>query len=117
VPIIELSVSSISFGNTVIGRGAASQSVTLRNVGGAALTITGLGEPSREFPVTNGCPAVVGPGESCRIGAGFVPSVPGPRSWRIEVQSDASNGGAGVELAGTGCRFSFLGRNPTLICQ
>jgi len=67
--------------------------------------------------VSSGCPGVVPAGETCRIDVGFLPSVSGLRSGRLDVLSNASNGTVGVGLSGTGCRFSFLGRNPTLICQ
>jgi hypothetical protein len=116
LPVIELSVSSLTYGNTLTGAGSATQSVTLRNVGGSPLTIASL-RLSGEFTVSNGCPAVVPAGGSCRIDVGFVPTIPGPRTGRLDVLSNASNGTKGVELGGTGCRFSFLSRNYTLLCQ
>lgn len=116
VPMIELSSSGLSFGNTLIWSGGGVQRVIARNVGGAPLTITGLRHPS-EFPVWNGCPAVVPAGESCTISVAFQPGITGMRTGRLDVESDASNGTVGLTLAGTGCRFSFRNRNPSLICQ
>ncbi|MCM2327042.1 MAG: choice-of-anchor D domain-containing protein, partial [Lysobacter sp.] len=116
VPIIELSATSLSFGNSMVGRGSSSQAVTVRNTGGAPLVITSLNAPF-EFPVSSGCPSSLPAGESCRLDVGFLPSVSGPRQGRMEVLSNASNGTVGVGLSGTGCRISFLNRNVSLICQ
>ena len=116
LPIIELSSSGLSFGNTLIGGGGGVQPVIVRNVGGAPLTITGLRHPA-EFPVSNGCPAVVPAGGSCTIGVGFQPGITGGRTGRLDVESDADNGTVGLTLAGTGCRFSFRNRNLSLVCQ
>jgi hypothetical protein len=114
-PVIELSASSLTYGNTLIG-GGATQVLTVRNIGGAPLTIGSL-VVSGEFQAASGCLAAVPAGESCRIDMGFRPTVPGPRSGRVDVLSNASNGTKGADLAGTGCRFSFLNRVFALVCQ
>lgn len=116
VPLIELSSYGISFGNTLIGSGSGVQRVILRNVGGAPLTITGLRHPA-EFPVRNGCPAIVPAGANCAIDVAFQPVITGIRTGRLDVESDADNGAVGLTLAGTGCRFSFRNRSLNLVCQ
>ncbi len=67
--------------------------------------------------LANGCPATVAVGASCRIDVGFTPGIPGPRTGRLSVFSNATNGTQFVDLTGTGCRFTFLNRSHTLLCQ
>lgn len=115
-PVVGLSVSSLGFGNRVINGPPLQQSVTLVNSGGAPLTIARI-EVAGEFSYSNGCPTVVPAGGICRIDVTFVPGIPGPRFGRLDVFSNANNGTQGVDLGGTGCRFSFLNRSLTLLCQ
>jgi len=115
-PVIELSASSLTFGNRLVGAGAQVQSVTVRNRGGAPLamgsiTLTG------EFVHTTTCGATVAPDGTCRIDVGFLPTIPGARFGRMTVTSNASNGTQFVDLAGTGCRFTFFNRTQSLVCQ
>ena len=115
-PVIELSASSLGFGNRLVGAGAQVQSVTVRNKGGAPLamgsiTLTG------EFVQTTTCGATIEPDGTCRIDVGFLPTIPGARFGRMTVTSNASNGTQFVDLAGTGCRFTFFNRTQSLICQ
>lgn len=115
-PVIELSASSLTFGNRLVGAGAQVQSVTLRNRGGAPLAI-GSFTLTGEFVQTSTCGTTVAAGESCRIDVGFLPTIPGSRFGRMTVMSNASNGTQLVDLAGTGCRFTFFNRTQSLICQ
>ena len=115
-PVIELSVTSLSYGNTLVGAATGAQVVTVRNAGGAPLAISSL-DLRGEFSVANGCTTPIAPGDTCRLDVGFRPIIPGSRLGRLDVLSNASNGTKGVDLAGTGCRFSFLNRSLTLLCQ
>ncbi|HRA23573.1 MAG TPA: choice-of-anchor D domain-containing protein, partial [Usitatibacteraceae bacterium] len=106
----------LTFGNRLVGAGAQVQSVTVRNKGGAPLamgsiTLTG------EFVQTTTCGATIEPDGTCRIDVGFLPTIPGARFGRMTVTSNASNGTQFVDLAGTGCRFTFFNRTQSLICQ
>jgi len=116
VPLIELSATSLSFGNAMIGVGTSPAVVTVRNVGGVPLTITEVGSPF-EFPATNGCTLPVPAGGTCVLSVGFLPTVPGNRTGSLSVLSNAANGPQTVSLGGTGCRFAFVNRTPTLLCQ
>jgi len=115
-PVIELSASSLTFGNRLVGAGAQVQSVTLRNKGGAPLAI-GSFTMTGEFVQTNNCGTTVAAGESCRVDVGFLPTIPGSRFGKMTVTSNASNGTQVVDLGGTGCRFTFFNRTQSLICQ
>ena len=115
-PVIELSASSLTFGNRLVGSGAQVQSVTLRNKGGVPLAI-GSFTLTGEFVQSTTCGTTVAAGGSCRIDVGFLPTIPGPRLGKMTVTSNASNGTQVVDLAGTGCRFTFFNRTQSLICQ
>ncbi|MCL4688274.1 MAG: choice-of-anchor D domain-containing protein [Burkholderiales bacterium] len=115
-PVIELSASSLGFGNRLVGAGAQVQSVTVRNRGGAPLALGSI-TLTGEFVHTTTCGATVEPDGTCRIDVGFLPTIPGARFGRMTVTSNASNGTQFVDLAGTGCRFTFFNRTQSLICQ
>jgi hypothetical protein len=117
-PVIRLSVTSIAFGNRLMGAASSAQPVTLSNVGGADLAISAFGIRG-DFSQANNCPAIVTPGASCRIDVGFLPSIPGERTGSLDVRSNAVSGNASVGLSGHGCRmFSVPGiRLATLLCQ
>lgn len=115
-PVIELSASSLTFGNRLVGAGAQVQSVTVRNKGGAPLAI-GSFTLTGEFVQTNTCGTTVEPGGTCRVDVGFLPTIPGARFGKMTVTSNASNGTQFVDLGGTGCRFTFFNRTQSLICQ
>lgn len=115
-PVIELSASSLGFGNRLVGAGAQVQSVTVRNKGGAPLALGSI-TLTGEFVHTTTCGATVEPDGTCRIDVGFLPTIPGARFGRMTVTSNASNGTQFVDLAGTGCRFTFFNRTQSLICQ
>lgn len=115
-PVIELSASSLGFGNRLVGAGAQVQSVTVRNKGGAPLALGSI-TLTGEFVHTTTCGTTVEPDGTCRIDVGFLPTIPGARLGRMTVTSNASNGTQFVDLAGTGCRFTFFNRTQSLICQ
>lgn len=115
-PVIELSASSLTFGNRLVGAGAQVQSVTVRNKGGAPLALGSI-TLTGEFVQTTTCGTTVEPDGTCRIDVGFLPTIPGTRFGRMTVTSNASNGTQFVDLAGTGCRFTFFNRTQSLICQ
>ena len=117
-PLIELSASSLSFGNTMMGAPSAGQSITVRNTGTLPLAI---GEVSvlGDFDITNRCPGSVVAGGSCQIEVVFTPHVPGTRTGGLSVPSNATNApnGSSVDLSGTGCKLIFANRTLSLICQ
>jgi hypothetical protein len=117
-PVIELSATSLSYGNRVMGASSASQAITLRNVGGADLAIERI-YTAGDFVVTNNCPSVVAPQGTCLLNVGFLASVPGPRTGKMVILSNAQGGTTEAQLFGTGCRFfSIAGnRTGTLLCQ
>lgn len=117
-PVIRLSVTGISFGNRLMGMAGSAQAVTLENAGGADLSIAGI-DVLGEFAVASGCAAVVAPGANCRLDVSFRPTIPGSRSGKFRVRSNAVSGSSAVDLEGIGCRlFSLVAsRQATPLCQ
>jgi hypothetical protein len=117
-PVIQLSATSLGYGNRMMGTGSASQPVTLRNIGGANLLINQI-YVTGDFVQTNSCPATVAPGASCRLDVSFLPSVPGKRSGTLFVSSNATPEPKQVNLQGAGCRvFTVPGsRITSLLCN
>jgi hypothetical protein len=117
-PVLRLSATGLAFGNRMTGVAGSPQSVTLTNAGDADLAIVSYFIRG-EFSQANDCPAVVGPGASCRIDVTFLPSVPGSRTGTFEVTSNAASGSASLDLAGRGCRLFSVrtSRIPTLSCD
>jgi len=85
---------------------SAPESVTIRNVGGSNLTITGLDLTQPEagqFQLVNGpsLPAVIEAGSQLDVQVSFTPTAMGPQAGSLAITSDDPDGGElTVELAG-----------------
>jgi len=115
-PRVLLSASSLAFGNGLAGVGS-TLFVTVTNAGSADLVFGPLMEATGDFRVTaNGCTATLAPSQSCRIDAGFLPSIPGARSGELRFSTNAEGSPHRVALSGNGCRFEVTGRSSALVC-
>jgi streptogramin lyase len=102
---VSLSATNISFGNQKVGTESASQSVTLTNTGGSALTITSVavkGADASSFVFGSTCGASVVAGGSCSIHGHFAPTVTGPLSASVTITDNASGSPQSISLSGTG---------------
>ena len=102
---VSLNPSSLSFGSTVIGTTAATQSVTLTNTGSSALTIAALNasgdfalDPSTTCSASSPVPA----GSTCLIAATFSPVASGVRTGVVTITDNASGGTQNIALSGAG---------------
>lgn len=115
-PRVQLSASSLAFGNGLAGVGS-TLFVTVTNAGSADLVFGPLMEATGDFRVTaNGCTGTLAPSQSCRIDVGFLPSIPGARSGELRFSTNAEGSPHRVALAGNGCRFEVTGRSSALVC-
>ncbi len=108
IPVVELNPGAVSFGTTLMGSGGGGTLITLRNAGGASLElgrIYSLGD----FRITHNCLPSVPPGGSCGVTVSFAPSITGPRTGKLVVESNAPAGNKEASLSGTGCRNFGLG--------
>jgi M6 family metalloprotease-like protein len=113
-PSVNLSTTSVSFGNQPVGTTSAASAVTLTNSGTASLTFTGIAVTG-DFAIaasgtTCGTSAPVAASANCVINVTFTPTATGPLTGTLTI-TDNSNGVAGstqsVALSGTGQDFSF----------
>lgn len=104
-PLLQISPSSIGFGDRVIGSQSSAQTVTITNVGGVAATLS-LTTTSIDFLIAgNSCGTSLAPQATCSALVAFRPLLGfGQRLGSLVVTSNASNSPQGVALSGTGCR-------------
>jgi len=106
-PVASLSMTSLSFGNQLVGTSSSAQSVTLTNTGNATLTFSGsgiaiAGTNSGDFSQTNTCGGSVAAGANCTISMTFKPTATGSRSASVSITDNASGSPQAVSLSGTG---------------
>lgn len=101
-----LSVSSLTFGAELVGVSSAAQSVTLKNVGNAALAITSIAAGG-DFAETNTCGSSLAAGASCTVSVTFAAKAGGARAGSLTLTDNAVGGSQTLSLSGTGQDFSL----------
>jgi len=103
LPSVEsaLSTSSLVFAPQTAGMVSASQTVTLRNIGVAALNIASIAATGDAIQ-TNTCGATLAVGASCAIAIAFSPSAIGSRSGTVTVSDAAPDSPHVVAISGMG---------------
>ena len=104
-PVVNLSPTSLTFAGQNVGTTSPPQTVTLKNVGTGALSITSITTVG-DFGQTNNCPATVAVNGSCTINVTFSPTATSSRSGSVKVNDNATDTPQTVSLQGTG-------NNPT----
>src|SRR5581483_10044737 len=80
---LTVSPSKLNFGQQPVGQQSDPQTVTVKNVGSAAVSVTGIsitGPSPLAFPETNTCGTQIAPGATCTISVSFLPLYQGPIS-------------------------------------
>jgi hypothetical protein len=104
-PLVNLSATSLAFGNQSVGTTSTAQTLTLGNTGNAALNITSLaltGTNASDFALSNMCGSSVPAGSSCTISVTFTPAASGSRTASVSITDNASGSPQAVSLSGTG---------------
>jgi hypothetical protein len=127
---VNLSTSSIAFGNQNVGTMSATQTVTLSNPGSGDLTVAGItvtGANAADFTETNNCQSVLPPNISCNINVAFSPAASGSRiaslmiSDNVPAPQTVSLSGTGVaptvNLSSSGLSFGNPATNTTSVAQ
>ena len=103
---------SISFGNQTVATTSAASTVTITNIGGAAVAVAGASSSNpSEFTIASSTCATVSAGGSCAIGVTFKPGAAGARSGSISVVSDGVGSPQTIAVTGTG---ATAGSAPTV---
>ena len=100
----KLTPATLSFGNELLGKQSASQTVTLTNTGERDLIIKSI-PVACDFHLTNNCPSTLAAGASCKLGVTFTPTELGARTGTLSVLDDwegSDHNPQIVKLSGTG---------------
>jgi uncharacterized repeat protein (TIGR03803 family) len=101
----ELTPTSLSFGSVKVGTTSAAKTVTLKNVGTTAITITSIrisGTDPGDYGETETCGSSLAASASCTISVSFKPTTTGTRSATLKVTDNAAGSPQQVSLSGTG---------------
>src|SRR5208337_4948666 len=96
-----LSPTSLSFSNQLVGTTSTPQPVTVANTGPVALSISGL-TISSGWTQSNNCLPSIAANGSCTINVSFQPTAGGSQTGTLTLTDYASNSPQTVSLSGTG---------------
>jgi hypothetical protein len=102
---IQLTPTSVNFGNQPVGTKSTPKKITLSNKAGVTVSITSIsitGTNSKDFAETNTCGKSVKAGASCGITVTFTPSAKGKRTASVSVKDNGGGSPQTVALSGTG---------------
>ncbi|PYJ70333.1 MAG: hypothetical protein DME76_05825, partial [Verrucomicrobia bacterium] len=102
--VVELTPTSVNFGDQRVGTISPPQTVRLTNTGSTSLSIRGIGIVGNnfgDFVETTTCGSSVPANSSCAIDVRFRPTATGLRTASVKVQHD-SGGAQPVTLRGRG---------------
>ncbi len=103
--------ASVALGTYLVGTPGAAESVTVTNVGGAPVTISGVASSApTEFAATVGTCATVAPGASCALAVTFTPAAEGVRNATLTVTSTGVGSPQTVAVTGNGVAPSAPGQ-------
>src|SRR4051812_423180 len=113
-PAVTLTPTSLGFGSQRVGTQSTPQTVSLRNSGSAALTISSIaldGTYPGDYGSSNDCPLppqTLAAGASCTISVSFLPSAAGSRPASVTITDDAPNNPQSLPLSGTGTQPAVM---------
>jgi hypothetical protein len=99
-PIVTPTPLSLAFAAQLLGTTSASKSVTLKNNGTTAVTVSSVAA-SGNFAQTNTC-STLNPGATCKVTVTFAPTVSGAITGAITVIDNAPDSPQVISVTGTG---------------
>ncbi len=104
-PAISVTPTSLNFGSVVVDQTSSNQTLTIKNTGNAALTISGItlgGTNADQFILgdTTGCNATITAGSTCSFPVSFDPTSVGTMSASVSITNDSANPTVTVALSG-----------------
>jgi FG-GAP-like repeat/FG-GAP repeat len=112
----QLSPTSLNFAPQAPGTNSSPQTVTLTNIGVAALTLSGIsigGTDATGFVETNNCPPTLATNASCQIKVTSVPNAAGAQTASLNITDSAPGSPQAVALTGMGQDFSLAVSSQT----
>jgi hypothetical protein len=100
IPMVSFSNYTVNFSAQAIGTTSSPTTVTLTNIGSAALNVTGLTLTGNEFLQTNNCPASLAVAASCTINVTFAPTSSGNHFGSLSMTDNAYDSPQVVQLEG-----------------
>jgi hypothetical protein len=100
-PAVSLSATSLAFGSQTVNTTSQAQTVTLTNVGSAALTL-GTITSAGPFMSSTTCVSPLAPQAVCTISVTFTPTAGGNVLGSISIPDNATNSPQTIALSGTG---------------
>ncbi|KFA90902.1 hypothetical protein Q664_25390 [Archangium violaceum Cb vi76] len=102
---VEVSPTSLDFGEQLVGTTSAARRVTLRNTGSASVTVTSISITTPFAVSSPSSPFILAPGASQEVSMTFGPITPGSVSGTLTLSTDsATSPSLSVPLAGRGVR-------------
>jgi len=99
---VELSPTSLSFGNLDEGVSSAAKTVTLTNYQKVTLTGISVSTTNSDYTQTNTCGTSIGVGKKCTVTVKFKPSIIGTDNATLSITDSASTSPQTVALTATG---------------
>lgn len=100
-PAVSLSPGFLQYASQTVGSSSQAQTVLLRNMGSAALSISSI-SITGDFAETDDCGTSVSGAGSCTFSVTFTPTDLGSRSGTIVIEDDAAGSSHTVSLVGSG---------------
>jgi len=100
-PAVALSPAFLQYVSQAVGSNSQPQTVLLRNMGSAALSISSI-TTTGDFGETDNCGNGVPAASSCTFSVAFTPTTPGSRIGTIVIQDDAAGSPHVISMNGTG---------------
>lgn len=113
--ILRMQPGSLSFTTQLVNTTSAARTITLSNLGGAPLAISGIalaGANPAEFTQSHTCGASLAAGASCTVSIAFRPAARGNRTATLAVTHDGGAGTSNATLSGLG---TVVRLNPTAL--
>ena len=104
-PALSYAPNSLTFNSQTLGTTSTAQTISVSNIGNAALNIASLavtGANAGDFSQTNNCGASVAAGGNCTINVTFAPTALGNRLALVSITDNSVGSPHSVSLVGTG---------------
>jgi len=101
-PEVNLSATTLAFGNQAHGTTSAAKTVAVENSGSLALAIGSITATKDYNVVGNTCPSSLGPGLTCTFGVTFSPTITGADNGYVMINDNAGDSPQFITLTGSG---------------